>query len=74
MTQNPFYPQPDLPAISLRPWEAAQALGVSLSTLERYTRSGELRAAKIGRCTVYPVDVLKAWLASRMEGGSHATH
>jgi excisionase family DNA binding protein len=73
---NPFqrYPTAGVPSISLRPKQAADALGVSLSTLERLTRRGEIRAAKIGRCTVYAVDSLKAWLASQTEGGDHAAH
>ncbi len=58
--------------ISLRPRQAAAALGISLSHLERLTRAGEVPAAKVGRCTVYPIDGLRAWLASRTEGGSHA--
>jgi excisionase family DNA binding protein len=73
---DPFqrYPTVDVPSISLRPQQAADALGVSLSTLGRLKKSGQIRAAKIGRCTVYAVDSLKAWLASQTEGGNHAAH
>lgn len=60
--------------ISLRPRQAAAALGISLSHLERLTKAGEVPAAKVGRCTVYPIYGLRAWLASRTEGGSHAAH
>ena len=68
---NPFqrYPTTETPAICLRPKQAADALGVSLSTLERLTKSGQIPAGKIGRCTVYAVDSLKAWAASQTEGG-----
>jgi excisionase family DNA binding protein len=73
---NPFerYPKNDVPPISMRPRQAADALGVSLSTLERLTRSGQIPAAKIGRCTVYGVDALRAWVASQSEGGTHDAH
>ena len=73
---DPFqrYPTVAVPSISLRPRQAADALGISLSTLERLTKGGQIRAAKIGRCTVYAVDSLKAWLASQTEGGNHAAH
>jgi excisionase family DNA binding protein len=69
-----LYSAPAQSAISVRPRQAAASLGVSLSTLERLTKSGEIPHAKVGRCTVYPVDALKAWLSSRVEGGSHAAN
>lgn len=69
-----LYSAPEPPAISLRPRQAAASLGISLKHLERLTKAGEIPAAKVGRCTVYSVDGLKAWLASRMEGGIHAAH
>jgi excisionase family DNA binding protein len=72
-SQEFYHPRPS-EAIALRPRQAAAALGISLSTLERLTKAGEVPAVKMGRCTVYPVDGLKTWLASRMQGGSHATH
>lgn len=63
------YHTANVPPISLRPRQAADALGVSVSTLERLTKSGQIRAAKIGRCTVYAVETLKSWVASQAEGG-----
>jgi excisionase family DNA binding protein len=62
-----FYRADDQPAISLRPRQAAAAMGISLSTLERLTRAGEIPTAKIGRVRVYAVEALKAWLRSRTE-------
>jgi len=53
--------------LALRPREAAAALGVSLSTLERLTRDGEIDSVSIGRCRVYEVEALKAYLKSRRE-------
>jgi excisionase family DNA binding protein len=74
MDSRSFYKPDDLPAICLRPRKAAEAIGISLSTLERLTRAGEIPTAKLGRCTVYPVDALKAWISGRMKGGSHGAH
>lgn len=72
MNASPFYLTETPAAISLRPRQAAQALGISLSTLERLTRAGEIPTAKIGRVRVYAVDALKTWLSSRMKEGIHA--
>jgi excisionase family DNA binding protein len=74
MNSNQFYTDEEPIALSLRPRRAAAALGISLSHLERLTKARQIPAAKVGRCTVYPVDGLKAWLTSRTEGGSHAAH
>jgi excisionase family DNA binding protein len=74
MNSNAFYTNEEPLALAMRPRKAAAALGISLSHLERLTKAGEIPAAKAGRCTVYPVDVLKSWLSSRTEGGSNAAH
>jgi excisionase family DNA binding protein len=54
-----------VPRITLRPQEAADALGVSLSTLERLTKVGELRRFKEGNVVLYRVASLDAWAARR---------
>jgi excisionase family DNA binding protein len=59
------------PRVSLRLHEAAKALGISPSTLERLTRAGEIPARKANRCTLYSVAVLQAWAEGRPVGGSH---
>lgn len=69
-----FYPEDGPPAISLRPREAAAALGISLSHLERLTKAGDIPAAKVGRCTLYPVKGLTQWLDAQTQGGRHDTH
>ncbi len=70
MAQISFYratPRAPKEPLALRPREAAETLGVSLSTLERLTRAGEIESVSIGRCRVYEVEVLKAYLQSRRE-------
>lgn len=74
MTTDAVYGPSPTPAISLRPRQAALALGISLSTLERLTKAGEIPASKIGRCRVYGVESLKTWLDLQSKGGRHAAH
>jgi excisionase family DNA binding protein len=53
--------------LSLRPREAAEALGISPRLLWTLTKSGEVPHTRIGRAVVYPVDRLREWLAGRCE-------
>ena len=55
--------------LALRPREAAASLGVSLSTLERLTKSGELAVVKLGRVRLYELCTLEKFLESRRVGG-----
>jgi excisionase family DNA binding protein len=58
-----FYRQAtDPPPLALSTRDAATALGVSVSTIERLTRSGELASVKIGSCRRYRVEVIEAYL------------
>jgi len=62
-----------VPRITLRPQEAADALGISVSTLERLTKAGEIPRFKEGNVVHYRVASLEAWLKSResyMGGGA----
>ena len=54
-------------SLSLRPREAAAALGVSVSTLDRLTKSGALPCVKLGRAVLYPVSALKQFLHLRTQ-------
>jgi excisionase family DNA binding protein len=54
-----------VPRITLRPQEAADALGISVSTLERLTKAGEIRRFKEGNVVLYRVASLEAWAARR---------
>ena len=59
-----------VPRITLRPQEAADALGVSLSTLERLTKAGEILRFKEGNVVLYRVAALEAWAARREANGT----
>ena len=62
-----------LAPLSLRPREAAERLGISVSTLERLTKAGEIPRVKFGNTVLYTVESLTKWLKSRetyMEGGA----
>jgi len=54
--------------LALRPAEAARALGIGRRLLWSMTVSGEVPHVKVGRCTLYPVDALRDWLARKVNG------
>ena len=58
--------QPVIAPLSLRPREAAA--GLSVSTLARFTKAGELPCVKLGRSVLYPVAMLEEFLRTRAEG------
>jgi excisionase family DNA binding protein len=70
MPDSSFFRQepPVIAPLSLRPREAAAALGLSISTLARLTKAGELRCVKLGRSVLYPVAMLEELLRTRAEG------
>jgi len=57
--------EPVVPPLALRPREAAAALSVSLSTLDRLTKSGAITACRVGGCRLFRVETLDAYLRSR---------
>jgi excisionase family DNA binding protein len=64
-------PLPDLAGrITLRPVEAARAVGVSLDTLLSW-RDGGLPHVIRGRSILIPVDALRAWLARQIVPVGH---
>ena len=59
--------------LALRPRQAAAKLGISVSTLERLTKAGEIPRVKIGNTVLYSVASLEGWLRSHesyMGGGA----
>ena len=72
-----FY-RPPAPAtayepLALRPRQAAAAIGVSVSTLERLTRAGEITSVLVGRVRLYELKALESFLASRRVAGQEVT-
>jgi len=61
--------QPQAPPLALRPREAARARGIGVRKLWELTNRGLLPHVKVGRCVVYPVDLLREWLAQQAKGG-----
>lgn len=53
--------------LSLRPREAAKALGISARTLWTLTNDGLIPHTRIGRSVLYPIESLKRWLNDRAE-------
>ena len=62
-------PSPSVPALALRPKEAAAALGVSARTLWAWTASGDVPHIRRGRMVLYPRAALEAWLSEQSTGG-----
>jgi excisionase family DNA binding protein len=52
----------------LRSRDAAKVLGLSTSTLNRLVRAGEIKCIRLDRITLYPMEVLEAWLKAKLEG------
>ena len=69
MAQSAFYRTRESDTIAatlaLRPRKAAAVLSLSLSTLDRLTKSGEIAVVKIGRVRLYELSVLEEFLKSR---------
>ena len=66
----PVTPTPDrncnvLPALALRPKDAARVLGIGERLLWSLTNQGIIPHIKLGKATLYPVDVLRDWLAEQ---------
>lgn len=53
--------------LAYRPREAAEALGISPSTLERLTRAGEVPSVLIGRVRVFEREALLEFLRERRQ-------
>ena len=51
--------------LAVRTQKAADILGISLSSLERLTKAGEIPRVKHGNKVFYRVATLDAWLARR---------
>jgi excisionase family DNA binding protein len=64
-----FYRKPEprvvAPQLALRPREAAAAIGVSPSTLERIVKAGEIAYVPAGRCRLFLVSDLETYLTTR---------
>ena len=69
--KNPFYrdEEPAVPPLALRPREAAMALSISLSTLDRLTKAGAITACRVGGCRLFRTATLDAFLLSRETAG-----
>lgn len=68
MSAHVVYRADSVRRIALRPRDAATALGISLSTLERLVRSGDLPVIKAGRVRIFSIESLQDWL--RRKGGT----
>ncbi len=56
------------PLICYSAREVAKATGLSLSTVRKLTRSGEIPHVKVGRRIIYPVTAIHEWLLTNSIG------
>ena len=61
-TNTTIKPEPEIPCLSLRPRDAAKALGISERLLWEWTNQGIVPHVRLGKRIVYPVDSLREWL------------
>jgi excisionase family DNA binding protein len=54
--------------MSLRPRNAAKALGISERALWEYTKQGLIPHVRVGRTVLYPLGVLRSWLKRETAG------
>jgi hypothetical protein len=56
------------PRLALRPRDAARALGIGERLLWTLTNQGVIPHVRLGRAVVYPVDLLREFLARQARG------
>jgi len=59
-----------VPRVALRPEEAALAIGVSRTTLDKWTAEGRVPHFRRGGVVLYPVDDLKTWVHEEVNAQS----
>jgi hypothetical protein len=57
-----------IPILALRRRDAAKALGIGVRLLWAKTNAGEIPHVRIGRTVIYPVDLLREYLAREAKG------
>ncbi|MGI9447743.1 MAG: helix-turn-helix domain-containing protein [Pirellulales bacterium] len=63
---NPFESSSqDQSRLAYRPREAAEKLGISLSSLDRLTKQGEIPVSRVGPFRLYPHEALVEWINSK---------
>ncbi len=71
MAKTPTRPS-DSHRITLRPREAARALGIGERTLRDLLRSGAIAHIRLERAVLIPLADLEAFVADRLERGGRA--
>lgn len=66
-TENPDRASLPPGRLSLRPREAARALGVGERLLWSWTNAGRIPHVRLGRAILYPVPALERWLEEQTE-------
>ncbi len=68
LAKNDVAPAVAIPALALRPREAAKALGIGVRLLWARSRGpNPIPNIRCGSAILYPVDALREWLAAEVE-------
>jgi excisionase family DNA binding protein len=67
MRPQPAQYKPETPCLSMRPREAAKALGISERLLWEWTDRGKVPHIRLGKAILYPVDSLRDWLKKQAQ-------
>jgi len=59
----------ELRPLAVRARHAAKLLGIGETALWSWTNQGRIPHIKLGKCTLYPVAALEAWLAEQVTKG-----
>ena len=57
-------------ALCLNAAEVSERTGLSLSSVRKLTRSGEIPHIRVGRRILYPAEALAEWLTQQTVGGN----
>ena len=61
---------PTTPVLGLRRAEAAKAIGVSTRKLDELIASNRVPYVRLDGCVIFPIDALRKWLTSQLQGES----
>ena len=70
----PAVPERVIEPLSLRPRDAALALGISERLLWDWTHTEGVPHVRIGNVVLYPVEVLKNWLAAKASAAEESVN
>lgn len=69
-TNTTIKAEPETPCLTMRPRDAAKALGISERLLWEWTDRGIVPHVRLGKRIVYPVNSLRDWLRRQAQNNA----